>query len=183
MILILYIIVYNNIVFCTLSTHTYSVFLFFLPQYFFLWYSIVLYFIVFNCIVYTGCYDNLISLRGWIKYSIYLSILKHNMSGALKCLICMCSYNLCLIPSSLSLQPSGSGWQQSPAALMSPHQCFTGIQTLGEEEPEAFSTSAAGGASTAGSESFFFNWTANHIVIDVYVIKYINWEILLCVAV
>ena len=35
-------------------------FLFFLPQYF-LFYSIVLYFIVFK---YTGCYDDLISLRG-----------------------------------------------------------------------------------------------------------------------
>ena len=36
-----------------------------------------MYFIVFK---YTGCYDNLISLRGWIKYSIYLSIYRKHTS-------------------------------------------------------------------------------------------------------
>ncbi len=39
------------------------------------------------------------------------------------------------------LQITSPGWRSS-AALMSPHQRFTGIKELGEEEPEGVPSSA-----------------------------------------
>lgn len=53
----------------------------------------------------------------------------------------------------MSSQVTGTGlW--SSAARMSPHQHFTGIKKLGEEEPEGVSTSVTGWTPQTSSESF-----------------------------